>query len=125
MASEMLHEPAEKLKPETIELHRAIVSLQEELEAFDWYHQRVDACTDARLRAILEHNMNEEAEHASMLLEWVRRHVPKFDVTFRRYLFAAGDITEIEEKGQTGNEPEAAQARQSKPGTTIGGMKGE
>lgn len=124
-ASEVLHEPAEKLKPETIDLHRAIVSLQEELEAFDWYRQRVDASTDPQLRAILEHNMNEEVEHASMLLEWVRRHVPKFDETFKTYLFTEGDISELEDKNGAGEESQPAQTRHTKPRTTIGDMKGE
>ena len=68
MASEILHEPIDKLKPETINIHRAIVSLMEELEAIDWYRQRADACTEPQLRAVLEHNMNEEIEHASMAL---------------------------------------------------------
>ena len=84
MASEILHEPIDKLKPETIDIHRAIVSLMEELEAIDWYRQRADACTERQLRAVLEHNMNEEIEHASMALEWIRRNVPKFDEAMKR-----------------------------------------
>ena len=75
MSSITLHEPAEQLSDETIELHRAIVSLMEELEAIDWYSQRADACKDAQLQAILRHNRNEEIEHASMTLEWIRRNV--------------------------------------------------
>jgi ferritin-like protein len=97
MASEGLHEAAEKLKPETIEIHRAIVSLKEKLEAIDWYRQRVDASSDPELGGDLEHNMNEEIEHACMALEWIRRKVPKFDETLRKYLFTTGDITKIEE----------------------------
>jgi ferritin-like protein len=97
MASEALHEPVDKLKPETINIHRAIVSLMEELEAIDWYRQRADACTDAQLRAILEHNMNEEIEHASMALEWIRRNVRKFDEALKTYLFTKGNVVEIEE----------------------------
>ena len=124
MASEGLHEPADKLKPETIDIHRAVVSLMEELEAFDWYRQRADACTDAQLRAILEHNMNEEVEHASMVLEWIRRHIPKFDEALKTYLFTSGDITKIEEEAEAGEEQEMAQANQSKTRTTIGDMKG-
>lgn len=68
-ASTTLHEPAEQLKPETINIHRAIGSLIEELEAVDWYHQRAEACTDSPLQVILYHNMNEKIEHASMALE--------------------------------------------------------
>ena len=71
-----LHEPEERLSRQTIDRHRALVSVQEELEAVDWYDQRVDAATDAELAAILAHNRDEEKEHASMVLEWLRRHDP-------------------------------------------------
>ena len=124
MASEGLHEPAEKLNPETIDLHRAVVSLMEELEAFDWYRQRVDACADPQLRAILEHNMNEEVEHASMVLEWIRRHVPKFDESLKTYLFTRGDITKIEEAIEKNGDSRLTQNSQPKARTTIGDMKG-
>src|SRR5262249_12113281 len=90
-SSAALHEPFAKLKPDTPDLHRAVVSLIEELEAIDWYRQRADACGDEQLRAILEHNLNEEIEHASMVLEWLRRHVPKIDAALKTYLFTAGD----------------------------------
>jgi uncharacterized protein len=118
-----LHEPAERLKTETIEFHRAIVSLMEELEAIDWYRQRADACTDSQLRAILEHNMNEEIEHASMALEWIRRNVPKFDEALKTYLFTSGEITELEEAATRGEKPLAKTSRSSLR-TTVGGMKG-
>src|ERR1700756_532299 len=95
-ASTPLHEPADQLKTQTINIHRAIVSLMEELEAIDWYRQRAEACTDAQLRAVLEHNMNEEIEHASMALEWIRRNVPKFNEALKTYLFTTGEITELE-----------------------------
>jgi ferritin-like protein len=94
--SEGLHEAAELLRPETIDRHRAFTSLQEELEAADWYDQRVDATTDADLGAILAHNRDEEKEHAMMLLEWLRRHDPTLDEHMRTYLFTEGPITEIE-----------------------------
>ena len=68
-------------------LHRALISLIEELEAIDWYQQRADACTDAALKAVLLHNRNEEVEHGMMTLEWLRRHDPTFDKFMRRYLF--------------------------------------
>jgi ferritin-like protein len=68
-------------------MHRAIVSLMEELEAVDWYNQRADACKDQELRAILQHNRDEEKEHASMVLEWIRRRDPAFDKELRDYLF--------------------------------------
>lgn len=87
MAHEGLHEPAATLKAETIDLHRAIVSLIEELEAVDWYQQRVDACSDSELKAILAHNRDEEKEHAAMLLEWIRRNDAAFSKELKEYLF--------------------------------------
>ncbi len=87
MANEGYHEPIEELSDETREMHRAITSLMEELEAVDWYNQRVNACKDPELRAILEHNRDEEKEHAAMVLEWIRRRDPKMDKEFREYLF--------------------------------------
>ena len=87
MANEGYHEPAEALSAETRDMHRAIISLMEELEAVDWYNQRVDACKDPELRAILKHNRDEEKEHAAMVMEWIRRHDPRFDKELRDYLF--------------------------------------
>jgi len=124
MASEGLHEPIEKLKPETVDIHRAIISLMEELEAIDWYRQRVDAASDPELSAVLAHNMNEEIEHASMTLEWIRRRVPKFDEALKTYLFTSGDITKIEEAVENRQEPRSAGHEPSNNRTTIGDMKG-
>ncbi|MGA9665396.1 MAG: ferritin-like domain-containing protein [Gallionella sp.] len=87
MSSEGYHEPIEQLSPATRDMHRAIVSLMEELEAVDWYNQRVDACSDPELKAILAHNRDEEKEHASMVLEWIRRRDSRFDKELRDYLF--------------------------------------
>lgn len=87
MANEGYHEAAEELSDATKDMHRAIVSLMEELEAVDWYNQRVDACTDDELRIILEHNRDEEKEHASMVLEWIRRRDPRFSKELKEYLF--------------------------------------
>lgn len=81
------HEAAERLSAETQDRHRAIVSIMEELEAVDWYNQRVDACKDPELRAILEHNRDEEKEHAAMVLEWIRRRDPRMDHELRDWLF--------------------------------------
>ncbi len=92
MANEGFHEPLDKLSAQTMDMHRAIVSLMEELEAVDWYNQRVDACTDPELKAILAHNRDEEKEHASMVLEWIRRHDPRFDHELRDTLFRDGPI---------------------------------
>jgi uncharacterized protein len=88
MSSESLHENAETLGAEVIDTHRAIVSLMEELEAVDWYNQRAKATGNASLRAILEHNRDEEKEHAAMVLEWLRRHDPALDANLRKYLFS-------------------------------------
>jgi ferritin-like protein len=96
MSHEGYHEPEEKLSAATKNLHRALVSLQEELEAIDWYQQRADACNDEALKAVLLHNRNEEVEHAMMVLEWIRRNDPKFDEFAREYLFTTADITNIE-----------------------------
>ena len=87
MANEGYHEPIEQLTNETRDMHRAIVSLMEELEAVDWYNQRVDACSDDELRAILALNRDEEKEHAAMVLEWIRRKDPAFDKELRDFLF--------------------------------------
>ncbi|MGB7949400.1 MAG: ferritin [Candidatus Binatia bacterium] len=93
MSSEGLHAPREKLSSKTIALHQAIVSLVEELEATDWYRQRADDCDDPALKDILLHNMREEMEHASMLLEWIRRNEPDFEREMKDNLFKEGPIT--------------------------------
>lgn len=87
MSNEGYHEPVEELSDETRDFHRATVSLMEELEAVDWYNQRVDACKDAELKAILKHNRDEEIEHAAMALEWIRRNNKVFDKYLREILF--------------------------------------
>ena len=96
MSSEELHIPREKLSTEARLLHYAIVSLQEELDAVDWYRQRADDSEDESLKAILLHNMREEMEHAAMLMEWLRRNNPDFARTFETYLFTKAPITEVE-----------------------------
>lgn len=93
-ASAGLHEPIERLSSETVEMHRALVSLCEELEAVDWYAQRVDACADEELAAVLAHNRDEEKEHACMTLEWIRRRDPTWDALLRRILFREQAITQ-------------------------------
>jgi ferritin-like protein len=96
MSATALHENASELASQTRDLHRALTSLQEELEAVDWYRQRADACTDTALKAILLHNMKEEMEHAAMLLEWLRRSNKDFDALLRTFLFSKDDIHELE-----------------------------
>ncbi|MES1207613.1 MAG: ferritin-like domain-containing protein [Pseudomonadota bacterium] len=118
MSSETYHEPVELLSPETKNLHRAIVSLVEELEAVDWYNQRAEVCDDGELKAVLEHHRDEEIEHAMMNLEWIRRRSPTFDDHIRRYLFSSGDITQVEKNAKAGE----SGARQGTPGS--GGSSG-
>lgn len=96
VSSETYHEPVDVLSEGTRDLHRAIQSLMEELEAVDWYQQRVDATGDAELAAILSHNRDEEIEHAMMVLEWIRRKNPVLDAQARTYLFTQGPVTEVE-----------------------------
>jgi ferritin-like protein len=85
------HEPIDELSDQTRDMHRAIVSLME-LEAVDWYNQRADACRDPELKAILEHNRDAEKEHASMVLEWIRRHDATFSKELKDYLFTEAPI---------------------------------
>lgn len=96
MAHEGLHEQFGELSEGTKNMHRAIISLIEELEAIDWYNQRADACKDTELKAILIHNADEEKEHASMLLEWIRRHDSAFSKELKDYLFTDKSIAELE-----------------------------
>ena len=96
MSNEGYHEPINELTHATRDMHRAIVSLMEELEAVDWYNQRADACKDQGLKKILEHNRDEEKEHAAMTLEWIRRQDPKFDEYLREFLFTDGDVLDAE-----------------------------
>jgi ferritin-like protein len=100
VASEGLHERFEDLSPKTRDLHRAIVSLIEELDAVDWYEQRVEASQDEELKAVLGHHRDEEVEHAMMNLEWIRRNNPTVDAAARMYLFSDGPITSVEEKAK-------------------------
>jgi len=125
-SSDTYHEPLEKLSAATQDMHRALVSLQEELEAVDWYQQRADACEDTELKAILIHNMREEIEHASMVLEWLRRRHPDFQTHLRTYLFQQKPILEIEAIDTVTNgqaEPSADVPHGKR--LTIGTMKGE
>lgn len=103
--STQYHEPTMELSHSTRELHRALASLIEELEAVDWYQQRADITGDGELKSILIHNRNEEIEHAAMALEWLRRNIPEFDSQLRTYLFTEKPITEVEAGENGGDEP--------------------
>jgi hypothetical protein len=125
MASETLHEDPAKLDPLTVDKHRAISSLMEELEAVDWYAQRVDAAGDAELKAILAHNRDEEKEHAMMVLEWLRRNDSIIDEMIKTYVNSTGPIVAVE-AGATGNGASPATAAVAGDGSLgIGSLKGE
>lgn len=96
------HEPAEELSQQARNFSRALNSLKEEVEAVDWYHQRVDLTEDEGLGKIMAHNRDEEIEHACMTIEWLRRNMPGWDEELRTYLFSEGDITELEEGEEGG-----------------------
>ncbi len=120
MGSEGLHEPAELLDEATVDHHRALTSLVEELEAVDWYDQRVTATRDASLADVLAHNRDEEKEHASMTLEWIRRRDPALDRHLRTYLFTTEPITEVEAETEAAGGPAPAPAGS----LGIGSLKG-
>jgi len=131
LASEGLHEESDLLDEQTIDHHRALISLREELEAIDWYDQRADATKDSSLAAVLAHNRDEEKEHAAMTLEWLRRRDPALDLHLRTYLFTSGEITEIEHEAAISSEgsdgPEdrgGAQAVATTAGAAVGGSLG-
>lgn len=94
------HEGYDKLSERTLNFSRAIKSLQEELEAVDWYNQRAEVTKDEQLRRILEHNRDEEIEHAMMALEYLRRISPTFEKHMRTYLFSEGDIVDVEKEAE-------------------------
>ncbi len=98
------HEPYEEIPAEAREYHRMIQSVIEELEAIDWYNQRAAVTGDSQLKAIVEHNRDEEIEHACMGLEWLRRNSPIWDENLNTYLFSQGDVTELEEGENSNNE---------------------
>jgi len=122
-ASNTLHESESVLSSQTRDVHRALVSIQEELEAVDWYRQRAEAAADEELRAILLHNMREEIEHASMLLEWLRRREPHVDLMFRTYLFTDKPVTVVEDEAEQASASAPARSAPVPP-LTVGTMKG-
>lgn len=94
------HEPPEKLGEQTIDFSRALTSLKEEIEAINWYHQRIDATQDEALKELLMHNEKEEIEHACMTLEWLRRNMDGWEEQLSTYLFKQGPITELESSNE-------------------------
>ena len=114
------------LSPATHDMHRAIVSLMEELDAVDWYQQRMEVAEDGELREILRHNRDEEKEHAAMVLEWIRRRDPAFDEKLRAYLFTDGSIVRREEdleQRTDGHQVDGAPSRSRL--TTLGSLRGQ
>lgn len=128
MSSENLHAPRERLSQQTLNLHFAIVSLMEELDAIDWYRQRADDAEDESLKGLLLHNMREEMEHASMLLEWIRRRDSDFERFLKTYLFTEGSILQEEKaataEGAVQGASDAGRPR-GQPGFTIGSLRGD
>lgn len=102
------HEPVNELSEEARNFTRALNSLKEEVEAIDWYHQRVDTSKDQALKDIMAHNRDEEIEHACMALEWLRRNMPGWDEELRNWLFKEGDIVH-EEQGEDQSEASGTQ----------------
>jgi len=124
--SASFHESEERLRPQTMDHHRAIASLMEELEAVDWYDQRIDATGDPDLRAILVHNRDEEKEHAAMVLEWLRRRDPEMDRFLRQYLFTEGSIVALEAEAEAegdGGDGAAAGNGNGAGGLGIGSLR--
>lgn len=121
-----LHEAQELLRTETMDRHRALASMQEELEAADWYDQRVDAASDPELKQILAHNRDEEKEHFVMTLEWLRRRDAKLSGELQSRLFSSGSIVaqEAADKGGADAEPAAGSASSSNGSLGIGSLKG-
>jgi ferritin-like protein len=118
------HEAEDALSPATKDMHRAIVSLMEELEAIDWYQQRIDAASDRELQEILQHNRDEEKEHAAMVLEWIRRRDPSFDQVLRTFLFTERPITALEPTAPTGQGRRGVDGGASEPFVTVGSLRG-
>ena len=125
MTSEGFHEPLDLLSERTRDHHRAIVSIMEELEAVDWYDQRVEATNDPELAAILAHNRDEEKEHAAMTLEWLRRRDPKLDENLRTYLFTEDSILAVEEEAEGGDAEEPVPGPSPSDGSLgLGSLRG-
>jgi ferritin-like protein len=117
------HEAYEALSEDVRDAHRALTSLGEEIEAIDWYHQRVAVCADPELKAVLGHNRDEEIEHACMTLEWLRRRMPGWDEQLRRYLFTSAAITETAEVAEAVEAAEIQARTRPNGSLAIGSLK--
>jgi uncharacterized protein len=123
MASEGLHESEQALDADVVDRHRAIRSIMEELEAIDWYDQRVSATSDPSLAEVLAHNRDEEKEHAAMTLEWLRRHDSVLDRHLRTYLFTEGSIVEEEAESEHGGGSDSAGVPGAGASLALGSLK--
>jgi uncharacterized protein len=126
------HEAPEELDARARDFHRALTSLKEEIEAVDWYGQRVQCAANAELRRVLDHNRKEEIEHACMTLEWLRREAPEWDAALRTYLFQEGDIVSIEDraegegaKGKFEGEREGGKSSKGRGSPSAGGTSAD
>ncbi len=109
----------DNLSEEAKDYHRILKSLMEEIEAVDWYNQRADVTTDPSVKGIVEHNRDEEIEHAAMALEWLRRNDPVWAEELETYLFTDAEITAVEEEAE-GGEGEGAESTGSSSNQSLG-----
>jgi ferritin-like protein len=121
--SSTLHEDASVIGSEVVNRHRAIASIMEELEAVDWYGQRVAATDDPELAQVLAHSRDEEKEHAAMTLEWLRRHDPELDAALRLYLFTEGSLIELEHQATNGDAPDPTAETPRPSSLAIGSLR--
>jgi len=117
------HEPPSELSAETRDIHRALTTLVEELEAVDWYHGRAELATDPELKAMIIHHRDEEIEHAAMAIEWLRRRMPEFDKELRTFLFTSAPLLEVEEAEEGDGDASDAAAKPKSGDLGIGSLK--
>ena len=117
------HESEDKLTPEIQDRHRALTSMMEELEAADWYDQRVAAASDPELKQILAHNRDEEKEHFVMLLEWYRRRDGKLSQELQHRLSSRGSIV-AQEQADKASDGGGAEPSPTAGSLGIGSLRG-
>jgi uncharacterized protein len=76
---------SDRLNEKGKNLARARQSLIEELEAINWYEERIQNTKDKTLKKLLIHNRDEENEHAAMLVDWLRENDKIFDKMFTEH----------------------------------------
>ncbi|MGC8699513.1 MAG: ferritin [Candidatus Micrarchaeia archaeon] len=85
----------ENVDEKTKDLNRARQSLVEELQAIMYYDERISASKNKSLKEILAHNRDDEKEHASLLLEWLRRNDPQLAKELKEILFSNKEFKEL------------------------------